>query len=401
MSYCDLDGKCYPDSSQLQAHIQDWICEQNETEKQSVLNKLNYSQQELEELTQAVRELMQIQDVKIVKVLGSGKSGVAVYVCNQDVGGFVIKIITEPRVDEKEFEREFRMQQLFYDAGLAPEPIGHEFGDKYKFVIMAKLGGGMVRDLIKRSMTQQDYRILADKLLTFMDTMCAYRICHQDFHWGNIGYANPVFTGWADIELQVIDFGMARDNICGVEIDLSCLLKNTFQYPILHTMLEQEFWSRYVKPQDYKDDFVWWDGYYLNLLNASMKEIGGPQYKKSKPRHQSHSQSDTVVQESFKPLTQSERTMQPNYTSQYPSVMLSTGPTNHSQYPSNYPTQYQSQYASNNTSQYASQYPSQYPAVQLSSHPSPHRFRYAQTPSPSYSRLKRLKTANYSEEHDF
>lgn len=296
---CVVNGECLADGATLHEEIKRWVCEQDEVARARLMDKLGYGEQQLRELTDDVRALMRIEDVKVVELLGAGKNGVVALVCNDQVGGFVVKIFKEPRLREIDFEREYAMQLRFYEAGLAPQPLGRLFGPQHKFMLMARVTGGMITPLLRRGMSAHEMRVLVAKLMELLDTMCALNLVHQDLHWGNIAYANPEFTTWEDIRLQVIDFGFSREGKCDVAIDLACLIKSSFSYEPLRKLLVREYRARgYPLPSYFHDTFSDWDLVYVNLLNDSMREIGGPKYKVSKraPRaNRTKTATNTVV----------------------------------------------------------------------------------------------------------
>ncbi len=202
---------------------------------------LNYLKTRFEininQLKIAIEAVMNIKDVKFIKLLGSGQDGVAFTICNPSISSqlFVIKYqYDEEYKNTSLFKHEYNMQIKFFRAGIAPEPKFVHLSPN--IIVMDKLDG-IVNDLLEKRCSQDLLDGILDGVVHLLLIMCANKLSHGDLHWVNIGYVYQLKESLFDTDehpvkremiFQLIDFGKSQDHGCEPEIELSQLIRRTF-----------------------------------------------------------------------------------------------------------------------------------------------------------------------------
>jgi hypothetical protein len=199
--------------------------------------------EKLEDIRIALKRLMNVPDVKFIKLLGVGEYGLAFSICNPSISSevFVVKYQKykqENKNADELFVREFEMQKKFFEAGIAPEPKFVELSPN--ILVMAKLDGTL-NDLLENPCSEETLNGILEGIINLISRMCAYNLSHRDLHWGNIGYVfkfDEEQFDTLDINLhplqrrtdfQLIDFDSSKDEGCDPEAELAQLIRTTFK----------------------------------------------------------------------------------------------------------------------------------------------------------------------------
>jgi hypothetical protein len=186
----------------------------------------------IQRLKSAIQHIMHIQDVKFVKILGSGQDGVAFTICNPTLSSqlLVVKYQYDEEYKTRTFEHEFKMQMKFFQAGIAPEPKFLHISPN--IIIMAKLDG-TVNELLESRCSQELLDGILKGIVDILSVMCVHKLTHGDLHWVNIGYVYT-FEELDDYPLQrtmtfqLIDFANSQNEGCDPEMELAQLIRRSF-----------------------------------------------------------------------------------------------------------------------------------------------------------------------------
>jgi hypothetical protein len=215
--------------------------------------------EQLEHIRIALKRLMNVPDVKFIKLLGVGAYGLAFTICNPSLSSelFVVKYQynQENKNADEVFLREYEMQKKFFEAGIAPEPKFVELSPN--IIVMAKIDGTL-DGLLEKPCSKETLDGILEGIISLISKMCAYKLSHRDLHWGNVGY---VFTfdeeqfDTSDIHLhplqrrtdfQLIDFDSSKDQGCDPEAELAQLIRTSF--PEVASDLDQDNMT-YIREQ--------------------------------------------------------------------------------------------------------------------------------------------------------
>jgi len=132
--------------------------------------------------------LQTFKDVKFVRLVGEGLHGTVFEICNPELSSqrFIVKIGIG--------RKEFKMQQVFYEHGLAVEPIGFV----ENVFVMGKIDG-ILSDLLEEEQPTSVLDNIVVGLIDLITRMTDSNLIHMDLHFGNIGYQ-------INIETRVIHF---------------------------------------------------------------------------------------------------------------------------------------------------------------------------------------------------
>ncbi len=197
-----------------------------------------FSQRVIDEIKQNIKHILQhFTDVKIVRIVGEGQHGTVFEICNPDLSSqrFIVKVLFHP--DSENFEKEFRFQKIFYEFGLAVEPIGY-----FKnIMIMGKIDG-ILENLLATDQSIETLDNIIVGLIDLLTRMCEHDLSHNDLHFGNIGYQINIET--REVHFVLLDFSHAS-NECRTTSQLYELIGDTmyisshFNKNYLHDKLDQ------------------------------------------------------------------------------------------------------------------------------------------------------------------
>jgi predicted Ser/Thr protein kinase len=170
------------------------------------------------EIREWISQLTKIKDVRFATMLGIGRNGIVFEICNPDISSQ--RIIVKFDKNQKDFQHEFKMQELFYESGFAPKPIG----TIHSIFIMGKIDGTLGQ-LLKLSLSNEILDQIIFGVTDLLFRMCDANVSHKDMHWDNIGYVINIET--KQIHYILIDFGMAQLG-CNPQIELAQLIRTTF-----------------------------------------------------------------------------------------------------------------------------------------------------------------------------
>jgi hypothetical protein len=161
------------------------LCEDNP----AVISKMNTNYHNFERVKSNVLQILTtVSDVKFVRYVGAGMHAQVYEICNPELSSqrFIVKVGAT--------EHEFKMQKVFYQHGLAVEPVGF----LNEVLIMGKIDG-ILSDLLKEEQPQAVLDNLIVGLVDVITRMVEDNLIHMDLHFGNIGYQ-------INIETRVVHF---------------------------------------------------------------------------------------------------------------------------------------------------------------------------------------------------
>jgi hypothetical protein len=245
----------------------------------------------------AIKHMLQIQEVRFLTILGEGEDGIVFAICNPRIGSqlVVIKYLKSPiRQEHKDLtddqfekileiqslnvEHEFKMQQLFYEYGLAPKPIALHL--KPNIIAMAKIDGTLDQ-LLQEKLSRESLKHILQGIIGLLLKMCTHGLSHRDLHLGNIGYEyryplemeesleRDAVLEQRTIEFILIDFAYADNKGCEPEIELAQLIRTSFpefsKNPIAQQNMNYlrkvliKLYKRnyYVNPEEENDVYYW------------------------------------------------------------------------------------------------------------------------------------------------
>lgn len=260
-------------------------CTENPRERANVKSFLEFNDEEMARWESLIREKLNITDFVVVKILGVGSYGVTVWLCNPQISpdGFVVKVSINAKNTRERFRAEFEAQRVFARHGLAPKPLFYHIDSTktgFTFMLMHKLHGGILVDLLEEDLTTNELNIIVNKLIQLINRMCKLGLSHRDLHYANIGYDNlDVLLNITNLHLQVIDFGFAKTDECNERLEYVQLIR--FSIPMsystlyyrnmfyMHGVLTAYYCSRFGTPKFDMDDGANWDKLYHHLLQKS------------------------------------------------------------------------------------------------------------------------------------
>jgi hypothetical protein len=273
--------------------------------------------QKLEHIRAALKHLMNIPDVKFVKLLGVGAYGLAFTICNPSLSSelFVVKYQynQENKNSDELFVREYEMQKKFYDAGIAPEPKFFELSPN--LIVMAKIDGTL-DGLLEKPCTKETLDGILEGILGLISRMCANELSHRDLHWGNVGYVFKFEEEQFDTpdinlhplqrrtDFQLIDFDSAKNLGCDPEAELTQLIRTSF--PLISadldqdnmTYLREELIQLYMNNYEYDptqiNNFSYWEA--RHRINFFELPEAPSQREQSEINKQSFSQSGSELE---------------------------------------------------------------------------------------------------------
>ncbi len=132
--------------------------------------------------------LKSVSDVKFVRYVGSGAHADIYEICNPELSSqrFIVKVGAT--------DHEFKMQNVFYERGLAVAPIGF----LNEVLIMGKIDG-ILSDLLQEEQPESVLDNIIVGLVDLITRMVENNLVHMDLHFGNIGYQ-------INIETRVVHF---------------------------------------------------------------------------------------------------------------------------------------------------------------------------------------------------
>jgi predicted Ser/Thr protein kinase len=164
--------------------------------------------------------LNNFDDVKIVKWIGQGKYGDIFEICDPNLSS--LRFIVKVSKSQQSFEKEFKMQMIFYENGLAIKPIGYV----NDILVMDKIDG-IVLDLLKTDLPKETLDNIIVGILDLITRMCELQLAHADLHFGNIGYQINIET--REVHFLLLDFDEAVSGRCNPRSQLEMLSSSTFK----------------------------------------------------------------------------------------------------------------------------------------------------------------------------
>lgn len=174
---------------------------------------------------------------RVSKFLGNGSFGVALGTQGPNGQSGAVKLIKEGNLEI--VEREVRMGNKFHKIGLSPNSkkissfeIEDGFYDNswYHAIHMDRLDGILSGVLNDPSLRTDVMDRIVQKSFDVIERLKKARLCHGDFHFGNIGFLYPRMNG--DVgKIQIIDHGLSTELRACPELEVVQLLRGTMNFP--------------------------------------------------------------------------------------------------------------------------------------------------------------------------
>ncbi len=163
--------------------------------------------------------------IGILSILGTGSFGMVISICSNK-HQYAVKI--ETNLDEDlNFEHEFKMQTLFYNANLAPRPL-YFIPESFKYpsmIVMNELDGILINWLLESKKTTDELEYVMREIVRILITLSQHDLMHRDLHFGNIGY----IQNNESFDLVLIDFGLSQMG-SNLEIELVSLILSCMRH---------------------------------------------------------------------------------------------------------------------------------------------------------------------------
>ncbi len=230
----------------------------------------------------AIKKMLQITDVKFLRIVGEGEDGIVFAICNPRIGSQLVIIkYLKPKPNSTQslqFEYEFKMQQIFYEHGLAPQPIALHLNPD--LMAMSKIDGTL-EQLLQEQLDKESLKHILQGIIMLLLKMCSVGLSHRDLHLGNIGYEyhyplamsqsleRDAILEQRTIQFILIDFAYAKDVGCEPEMELAQLIRTSFPEFAKNKIAERnmnyirkvliKLYKRnyYVNPQEENDVYYW------------------------------------------------------------------------------------------------------------------------------------------------
>jgi hypothetical protein len=242
----------------------------------------------------AIKKMLQIPEVRFLRIIGEGEDGIVFVICNPRIGSQLVlvkylKAIQQKDLNDDEFakileiqannfEHEFKMQQVFYEHGLAPRPIALHL--EPNLMAMSKIDGTLDQ-LLEQKLDRFELKHILQGIIGLLLQMCSFGLSHRDLHLGNIGYEyqypqemqesleRDAILEQRTIRFLLIDFAYADNKGCEPEMELAQLIRTSFpefsKNPIAQQNMKYikkvliKLYKRnyYVNPEEESDVYYW------------------------------------------------------------------------------------------------------------------------------------------------